>query len=106
MLILGLCFLSWEANSLSRTCLHKTTQLSQMYTPGPAMSFLTSACDLPQKLQSVMLVGRATVIFDLRFSIYDLKFVRSYSFLSIKLVARSARFGISFRDFTTSSTRP
>ena len=23
---------------------------SQMYTPGPAMSFLTSFCDLPQKL--------------------------------------------------------
>jgi hypothetical protein len=28
------------------------------------MSFFTSACDLPQKLQSVILVGRATTIYD------------------------------------------
>jgi hypothetical protein len=34
-------------------------QLSQIKTPGPAMSFLTSACDFPQKLQSVMLLGLA-----------------------------------------------
>src|ERR1700722_20541880 len=46
-------------NSLSSTLLHNVMQLSQIYTPGPAMSFLTSACDFPQKLQSVMLVGRA-----------------------------------------------
>src|SRR3989442_14653888 len=55
----GLCFLSCFASSLSRTCLQRTTQLSQIYTPGPAMSFLTSACDLPQKLHIVIFVGRA-----------------------------------------------
>src|SRR5258707_15810645 len=58
-LIRGLCFLACDAISLSRTCLHSTTQLSQIYTPGPAISFLTSACDLPQKLHSVIFVGRA-----------------------------------------------
>jgi hypothetical protein len=31
---------------------------------------------------------------------------RSYSFLSARLVARSARLGISLRDCTTSSTKP
>jgi len=50
-------FLACEASSLSRTCLQRTTQLSQMNTPGPAISFLTSACDLPQKLHSVMFVA-------------------------------------------------
>src|SRR5437773_9977337 len=55
----GLCLLAAVESSLSRTCLQRMTQLSQMYTPGPAMSFLTSACDLPQKLHSVILVGRA-----------------------------------------------
>src|SRR5580658_2783326 len=30
------------------------THESQMYTPGPAMIFLTSACDFPQKEQSVI----------------------------------------------------
>src|SRR6185369_16242317 len=63
MLMRGLCFFDWVASSLSRTCLQRMTQLSQMYTPGPAMSFLTSACDLPQKLHSVILVGRAIELF-------------------------------------------
>src|SRR5258707_15648244 len=61
-LIRGLCFLACDAISLSRTCLHSTTQLSQIYTPGPAISFFTSACDLPQKLHSVIFVGRAKLI--------------------------------------------
>jgi hypothetical protein len=34
--------------------LQTLTHESQMYTPGPAMIFLTSACDFPQKEQSVM----------------------------------------------------
>jgi hypothetical protein len=38
-------------------------QLSQIYTPGPAISFLTSAAVLPQKLQSVMLFERAILVF-------------------------------------------
>ena len=41
------------ANSLSRTLLQSSTQLSQMNTPGPEMSFFTSAWDLPQKLHIV-----------------------------------------------------
>ena len=47
------------ASSFSSTLLQSRTQLSQMYTPGPWMSFLTSECDLPQNEQRVMLVGRA-----------------------------------------------
>jgi hypothetical protein len=35
------------------------TQVSQMCTPGPAMIFFTSACDLPQKEQSVTRVDLA-----------------------------------------------
>src|SRR5204863_10160544 len=31
--------------------LQRSMHSSQMYTPGPAMSFLTWRCDLPQKLQ-------------------------------------------------------
>src|SRR5205809_5209617 len=68
----GLLFLIWDASSLSSTCLQRMMQLSQMYTPGPAISFLTSACDLPQKLQSVILVGRATA--DFRLAILDWRF--------------------------------
>jgi hypothetical protein len=30
---------------------HSSTHSSQMNTVGPAISFLTSCCDLPQKLQ-------------------------------------------------------
>src|SRR3954453_18270397 len=30
--------------------LHRSMHSSQMYTPGPAISFLTCFCDLPQKL--------------------------------------------------------
>jgi hypothetical protein len=44
---------------LSRMVLHTAMQLSQMYTPGPAMSFLTSAWLLPQKEQMVRLEPRA-----------------------------------------------
>src|SRR6516165_4406883 len=59
-LLMGLCLdRSFAAASASSTFLHRTTQLSQMYTPGPEMSFLTSAWDLPQKLHSVSWVGRA-----------------------------------------------
>src|SRR4249920_20173 len=31
--------------------LQRSMHSSQMYTPGPAISFLTCRCDLPQKLQ-------------------------------------------------------
>jgi hypothetical protein len=34
--------------------LQTLTQESQMYTPGPAMIFFTSACDLPQNEHRVM----------------------------------------------------
>src|SRR5215210_1488146 len=43
--------------------LQRSMHSSQMYTPGPAISFLTWRCDLPQKLQrscSFESVGRAT----------------------------------------------
>src|SRR5689334_17877782 len=36
-------------SSSSMISLHKSMHSSQMYTPGPAMSFLTCFCDLPQK---------------------------------------------------------
>src|SRR3954447_15021562 len=42
--------------------LQRSMHSSQMYTPGPAISFLTCRCDLPQKLQrscSLESVGRA-----------------------------------------------
>src|SRR3990172_5269448 len=38
------------ANSSSMISLQRSMHSSQMYTPGPAMSFLTCFCDLPQKL--------------------------------------------------------
>ena len=39
-------------SSSSMISLQRSMHSSQMYTPGPAMSFLTCRCDLPQKLQS------------------------------------------------------
>ena len=42
--------------------LHRSMHSSQMYTPGPAISFLTWRWDLPQKLHSscsLESVGRA-----------------------------------------------
>src|SRR5208282_4090627 len=36
-------------NSSSMMSLQRSMHSSQMYTPGPAMSFLTCFCDLPQK---------------------------------------------------------
>src|SRR3954471_15030061 len=50
-------------SSSSMISLQRSMHSSQMYTPGPAMSFLTCRCDLPQKLQrscSFESVGRAT----------------------------------------------
>src|ERR1700754_3518338 len=50
-------------SSSSMISLQRSMHSSQMYTPGPAMSFLTCRCDLPQKLQrscSLESVGRAT----------------------------------------------
>jgi hypothetical protein len=41
--------------SRSMIVLQTLTHESQIYTPGPAMIFLTSACDFPQKEQSVIL---------------------------------------------------
>src|SRR3954465_7686454 len=49
-------------SSSSMISLQRSMHSSQMYTPGPAMSFLTCRCDLPQKLQrscSFASVGRA-----------------------------------------------
>src|SRR4051812_24510226 len=46
-------------NSLSRMLLQTLMQLSQMYTPGPAISLRTSAWLLPQKLHMVRLEARA-----------------------------------------------
>src|SRR5271157_3561247 len=37
------------ASSSSMMSLQRSMHSSQMYTPGPAMSFLTCFCDLPQK---------------------------------------------------------
>src|ERR1700723_140564 len=52
------------ASSSSMISLQRSMHSSQMYTPGPAISFLTWRWDLPQKLQrscSFESVGRATV---------------------------------------------
>src|SRR3989440_5759650 len=38
-----------SASSSSMISLHRSMHSSQMYTPGPAMSFLTCFCDFPQK---------------------------------------------------------
>src|SRR6266576_1268483 len=49
-------------SSSSMISLQRSMHSSQMYTPGPAISFLTCRCDLPQKLQrscSFESVGRA-----------------------------------------------
>src|ERR1700684_2095992 len=49
-------------SSSSMISLQRSMHSSQMYTPGPAMSFLTWRCDFPQKLQrscSLESVGRA-----------------------------------------------
>src|ERR1700761_6795806 len=40
---------SASASSSSMMSLHRSMHSSQMYTPGPAMSFLTCFCDFPQK---------------------------------------------------------
>src|ERR1700761_1538068 len=50
-------------SSSSMISLQRSMHSSQMYTPGPAISFLTCRWDLPQKLQrscSLESVGRAT----------------------------------------------
>src|SRR3954454_24824229 len=50
-------------SSSSMISLQRSMPSSQMYTPGPAISFLTCRCDLPQKEQrscSLESVGRAT----------------------------------------------
>src|SRR5437879_1107500 len=39
-----------SASSSSMMSLHRSMHSSQMYTPGPAMSFFTCFWDLPQKL--------------------------------------------------------
>ena len=49
-------------SSSSMISLQRSMHSSQMYTPGPAISFLTCRCDLPQKEQrscSLESVGRA-----------------------------------------------
>ena len=52
--IAGLASATGCFTSRSMIVLQTLTQESQMYTPGPAMIFLTSACDFPQKEQRVM----------------------------------------------------
>src|SRR4051795_8895667 len=50
-------------SSSSMISLQRSMHSSQMYTPGPAISFLTCRCDFPQKEQrscSFESVGRAT----------------------------------------------
>src|SRR3954453_10905439 len=50
-------------SSSSMISLQRSMPSSQMYTPGPAISFLTCRCDFPQKEQrscSLESVGRAT----------------------------------------------
>src|SRR5919112_4630740 len=50
-------------SSSSMSSLQRSMHSSQMYTPGPAISFLTCRCDFPQKEQrscSLESVGRAT----------------------------------------------
>src|SRR5215213_11683406 len=52
-------------SSSSMISLQRSMHSSQMYTPGPAISFLTWRCDLPQKEQrscSLESVGRATSV--------------------------------------------
>src|SRR5215210_7219 len=49
-------------SSSSMISLQRSMHSSQMYTPGPAISFLTCRCDFPQKEQrscSLESVGRA-----------------------------------------------
>src|ERR1035437_4127898 len=50
----GLASAAGALTSRSMMVLQTFTHESQMYTPGPAIIFFTSACDLPQKEQSVM----------------------------------------------------
>src|SRR5215207_10563182 len=55
--------LGGAVSSSSMISLQRSMHSSQMYTPGPAISFLTCRCDLPQKEQrscSLESVGRAT----------------------------------------------
>src|SRR5215207_11489225 len=54
--------LGGAVSSSSMISLQRSMHSSQMYTPGPAISFLTCRCDLPQKEQrscSLESVGRA-----------------------------------------------
>src|SRR4051812_21564367 len=58
--------LGGAVSSSSMISLQRSMHSSQMYTPGPAMSFLTCLCDLPQKEQSSCSfesVGRAILLF-------------------------------------------
>src|ERR1019366_7982374 len=50
----GLASAAGALTSRSMIVLQTFTHESQMYTPGPAIIFFTSACDLPQKEQRVM----------------------------------------------------
>src|ERR1700690_3034407 len=57
--------LAGATSSSSMISLQRSMHSSQMYTPGPAISFLTCRCDLPQKLHSscsLESVGRAIVL--------------------------------------------
>src|SRR6516165_5122887 len=54
--------LGGAVSSSSMISLQRSMHSSQMYTPGPAISFLTWRCDFPQKLQrscSLPSLGRA-----------------------------------------------
>jgi len=73
-------------NSFSRIPLQIVMQLSQIKTPGPAMSLRTSAWPFPQNEHIVRLVGRAMAYSD------------AFGTSLIPL--------ISLREATTSSTSP
>src|SRR5205823_11914804 len=60
-------------SSLSRMLLQTLMQLSQMYTPGPAISLRISAWLLPQNEHMVRLVARA-IILPLREQLLFLRF--------------------------------
>src|SRR5437867_11983236 len=97
-------------SSLSRMLLQTLMQLSQIYTPGPAINLRTSAWLLPQKEHMVRLEARAIIVWNSR-RCYPAALrgnATSATSTDRSLDGRVApsRSFISFRDFITSSTNP
>src|SRR5207253_3482609 len=97
-------------SSLSRMLLQTLMQLSQIYTPGPAISLRTSAWLLPQKEHIVRLEARAILVLEYERCYPDTLRGNATSATSTDRspdggTAPSSNF-ISFRDLITSSTRP